>query len=116
MVVHPLFIYNLILLKIQCRHIIPSLNVWAARVKHTTRGPITTNFPGLGCMYDLTTEHSFDLQATMVIGVLGLISGMTSMGVCTTRHWQTTGRLVQGLNICTVFSHHSDLVMYSGAI
>ena len=27
---------------------------------------------------------------------------MLSMGVCTTRHWQTTGRLVQELNVCTV--------------
>ena len=27
---------------------------------------------------------------------------MLSMGVCTTGHWETTGRLVQELNICTV--------------
>ena len=27
---------------------------------------------------------------------------MTSMGVCTTRPWQTSGRPVQELNICTV--------------
>ena len=27
---------------------------------------------------------------------------MLSMGVCTTRQWQTSGRLVQELNVCTV--------------
>ena len=28
-----------------------------------------------------------------------------SMAVCTTRHWQTSGRLVQELNVCTVDAH-----------
>ena len=27
---------------------------------------------------------------------------MPSMSVCTTRHWQTSGRLVQELNVCTL--------------
>ena len=31
-----------------------------------------------------------------------LMFDMLSMGVCTTRHWQTSGRLVQELNVCTV--------------
>ena len=30
--------------------------------------------------------------------MLGLLF---DMGVCTTKHWQTSGRLVQGLNVCT---------------
>ena len=30
---------------------------------------------------------------------------MLSVGVCTTRHCQTSGRLVQELNVCTVASH-----------
>ena len=34
-----------------------------------------------------------------------------SMGVCTTGHLQTSGRLVQELNICTVCSRH--LTTYS---
>ena len=59
-------------------------------------------FPGYGCMDDLTTECCFVLQATWVIDVLGLILDMLSKCVCTTRHWQTTGRLVQALNVCTV--------------
>ena len=51
---------------------------------------------------DLTTESSFDSQASWVIDVLCLYSNMLSLGVCTTRHWQTSGRLVQELNVCTV--------------
>ena len=31
------------------------------------------------------------------------------MGFCTTRHWQTSGRLVQELNICTVYIRHMIL-------
>ena len=31
-----------------------------------------------------------------------LFLDMLSLGVCTTRHWQMSGRLVQGLNVCTV--------------
>ena len=30
---------------------------------------------------------------------------MLSMGVCTTRHWQAPGRLVQELNVCTVLGN-----------
>ena len=33
---------------------------------------------------------------------LAYFFGMLSMGVCTTRHWQTSGPLVQELNDCTV--------------
>ena len=35
--------------------------------------------------------------------------GMLSMGVCTTRYWQTSGRLVQELNVCTVHAHIETL-------
>ena len=28
---------------------------------------------------------------------------MLSMGVCTTRHWQESGRLVQEMKVCTVY-------------
>ena len=33
---------------------------------------IATQFPGHGCMDDLTSDRSFDSQATYVIDVLGL--------------------------------------------
>ena len=55
-------------------------------------------------MDDLTIEHSFDSQATWIIDVLGLFFDMLPIGVCTTGHLQTSGRLVQELNICTVYS------------
>ena len=54
------------------------------------------------CMYDLTTLRRFHLQATSVIGGAGLFFEMLSMCVCTTRRQQTSGRLVQELNVCTV--------------
>ena len=53
---------------------------------------------------DLITEPSFDSQAALVIGVHGLFFAQLSMGVCTTKHWQTSGRLLQELNVCTVIN------------
>ena len=41
-------------------------------------------------MADLTTERSFDSQATCVIDAFGLFFDLLSMGVCTARHWQTS--------------------------
>ena len=38
-----------------------------------------------------------------VINVLGLFLDMLSMGFYTTRHWQKSGRLVQELDVCTVY-------------
>ena len=34
--------------------------------------------------------------------MLGSFSDMLSMGFCKTRHWKTSGRLVQELNVSTV--------------
>ena len=78
-------------------HLIPAVNA-----QYTTVRPIATQFPGHGCLDDLTTERSFNSQATCVVDVLGLFFDMLSMGFCTTGHWQTSGRLVQELNIRTV--------------
>ena len=36
------------------------------------------------------------------IGMLCLLPHLLSMGVFTNKHWQTSGRLVQQLNVCTV--------------
>ena len=83
---------------IQSRHFIPALNAWAAQAKYTTIRPIATRFSGHGCMDDHTTERSFYSQATWVFDV----RGMLSKRICTIRHWQTSGRLVQELNVCTV--------------
>ena len=59
-------------------------------------------FPGHGCTDDLTNGRSFDSQASRDTDVLGLFFDLLPMGLCTTRHWQSSGRLVQELNICTV--------------
>ena len=57
----------------------------------------------VSCIDDLTTERSFDSQSTRAIDVLGLFFDILFMGVCTTGHRQTSGRLVvQELTICTV--------------
>ena len=64
---------------------------------------IATQFPWHGCMDGLITQRSFDSEAMWGIDVLGLFVDMLSMGVCTTTHWQTSGRLVQELNVCTVY-------------
>ena len=46
--------------------------------------------------------HGRPLIRTWIIDVLGSFFDMLSMGVCTPRHWQTPGRLMQELNVCTV--------------
>ena len=46
----------------------------------------TPNYHGYKSMDDLTTERSFVLQVTWVLGVLGLIFDMLSKCVCTIRH------------------------------
>ena len=63
---------------------------------------ISTLLSWHGFIDDLTTEHGFDSQATCYIDVPGFFFDTLSMGVCTTRLWQTPGRLVQELNVCTV--------------
>ena len=50
----------------------------------------------------LTTERRIDLQAMWVINELDLIFDMISMSVCTIRHWRTSGRVAQKLNVFTV--------------
>ena len=65
--------------------------------------PIASQFSRHGCMDDLTTERTFDSRVTWVVDVLGLLLDMLSMGVCTIRHWQTSCRLIQELNVCTVW-------------
>ena len=53
------------------------------------RMPDCHQFPGIGCMDDLTTECSFDSQAAWVIDVPGLFLDMLFVDVC------TSDRLVQ---------------------
>ena len=81
--------------------------------------PLAQLPPSILVMDDLTTELSFNSLDTWVIDVLDLFFYMLSMGVSTTRHWRTSGRLVQELNVCTVVniflivvkSFHNNLVI-----
>ena len=87
-------------------HRVPTFNsctkcVGSLDIKHD-RTPDCHTVSSHGCMDDLTSERSFNSQATGVIDVLGL---SFDMGVCATRHWQTPGRLVQELNVCTVHTY-----------
>ena len=66
------------------------------------RTPGCHQFPERGCVDDLANEWSFCLQATWPIDVLAYSFDMLPMGVCTTRHRQMSGRLVQELNVCIV--------------
>ena len=67
------------------------------------------------CRDDLKTERRFDSQATCAIDVLWFyIFYIFSMDVCTTRHRQTSGRLVQEFNVCTVaYKHQTSSTLYS---
>ena len=47
---------------------------WQHGVLYTTVRPIATQFPGHGCMEDLTTERGFDSHAVLVIDVLVLLA------------------------------------------
>ena len=89
---------------LQCRLLIPALIAWAARAEYTTARltPPPPHFRWHGRIYDVTTYHSFDSQATRFIDVFRLFLDMSFMGVCTTRHSQTPSRLMQELNICTI--------------
>ena len=80
-------------LVIQCQQFIPTLNALAAQALYRTAHTTAIQFPGNVCMDDLTTELSFDSKATWVIDVLSLFFDLLSVGVCTTRHWRTSGRL-----------------------
>ena len=54
-------------------------------------------------MYDLTPERNYDSQATRCIDVFSLfLFDISAMDACTASHWQTSGRLMQELNLCTV--------------
>ena len=88
---------------VQCRHLIPALNALADRAKYTTTCPIATFFPGHGCMNDLQLNVTLIRKLRGSLMCLSYFIGMLSMGVCTTRQWQTSDRLVQELNGCTVY-------------
>ena len=95
---------SLLTYHVQCRHLIHALNTWAARAKYTTTCPIATRFPGHGCMNGLLLNVTLIRKLRGSLMCLSYFIDMLSMGVCTTRQCQTSGRLVHGLNVCTCTS------------
>ena len=83
---------------LQCWHF-PAIHAWSAYDR--THDCHTVSWPWMH-RWHLTTARIFHSQATWVIGVLHLYFDMLHIGVCTIRHWHTTGLLVQKLNICTI--------------
>ena len=51
----------------------------------------------------ITSKLNEALVCNLRVSLMSLadVFDMSSMVVCTTRHWQTSGRLVQELNVCT---------------
>ena len=84
--------------ELQCRHLHHALNVWAARAKYMTARPIATQLPGHGC--NKRSQTSQLIPGSLMF--LAYIFDMLSVGVCTTKHCQTSGRLVQELSVFTV--------------
>ena len=52
----------------------------------------------------ITSQLNIALICKLCVSLMCLtyLFDVLSMGVCTTRHWQTSGELVQELNVCTV--------------
>ena len=88
---------------IQCRYIIPAL---CGQHEHNTQphARLPPSFPGIDAWMTSQAKVALIHKATFtwVIDVLGLLHDMLSMDTCSTRHWQTSVRLVQELNVCTV--------------
>ena len=67
------------------------------------RTPIATQFSRYGCMDDLTTEPAliWKVRGSLICLAFSFFD-ILDMVVCITGHWQSTGRLMQELNVLTV--------------
>ena len=90
----------------KCQHLISALSLYASQEKYATKFLFATQIPWQRSLNGLTSERSFELQD---------FDKMT-MGVCTTRHWQTSGRLVPEFNDCAVHTNvqhtHTHIYIY----
>ena len=71
---------------------------------HNTRlhAPLPHSFLGMGALITSQVNVTLIRKLRGSLVCLAYFFNMLSMDVCTTRHWQTYGRLVQELNVCTV--------------
>ena len=88
---------------LQCRYLFPALNAWAVLRRYTRpHAWLPPWFLRMDAW--MTSQLKVALIRKVYVGnwCAWLFSDMLSMGVCTTRHCQTSGQLVQKLNVCTV--------------
>ena len=82
----------------------------SGRPAHNTQphARLPTSFLGMEAW--MTSQLNVELirKPRGVLMCLAYFFDMLSMGVCKTRHWQTSGRLVQELNTCTVVDKYSS--------
>ena len=71
---------------------------------HNTRPHIRLQSSLLDIDAWMTSQLNVGLISKLRGDVLGLFFDMLSMGICTTRHWQTSGPLVQELIVYTVYA------------
>ena len=74
-------------------------------ITHDRTPRLPRNSLGMDAWMTHKTEGIFDSQTTWVTDVLGIFFAMLSMRVSATKNWQTSGCLVQELNVCTVPIH-----------
>ena len=67
---------------------------------HNTR--LHFQFPPGFMDMDACTTPQLNVVLVRKLLCAWLILDTLSISVCTTRHWQTSGQLVQELNVCTV--------------
>ena len=101
---------------IQCWHLISALNAWAARASYTTARPINSYFLGIVAWMNSQMHVPWIRKLRGSFMYLAYFIDMLSVGVCTTKHWQTSSRLVQELSVCTVLSSYLHITKTSGFV
>ena len=73
------------------------------QTRHNTR-PQNAQFPPSFLDMDACTTSQLNVALVRKLLCACLIFDTLSISVCTTRHWQTSGQLMQELTVCTVYN------------
>ena len=90
--------YWLLVRHLQCRHLIPALNAWSAGHNTRLHAQLQPSFLDM----DPCTISQLNVVLVRKLLCAWFIFDTLSISVCTTSHRQTSGQLVQELNVCTV--------------
>ena len=90
-----------ILKEAQCLHLISALMCWQPWCNTRPHVRLLPIFLGMNAWMISKLNVALQSQASWVIN--GSFSNMLSRSVCTTRHWQTSGRQVQELDVCSFY-------------